>query len=478
MAVPEEAPPGYGSDDAAIKAAELCGPGSGSGSGGEGCPLQDGYGAVTAGVFLASVSVGANLLNVPHGMAHLGWLALPMIAVLGIQSLFCSHLLASSWVILQELEPSLRGPVHKPYPLIADRAFGLWARHTTSLVVLLVDTITAVMLLVLASDLVASIVIYAFPRAQPTICLMIILLATFLCPFTWFQSPKNFWMVGVVGLTTSGSAWLLMLMKMCADYCKRATPPARPQPPPLHMMVGMSSICNCFTSGSVQPTIQADMRDRSAFSSAITGVWIVLGVVVISFASTSYVLIGNEAKSSVVHNLEPGRMSLVIQAIMLLHVLTSFVIYINPLYQELEENLSIYDGSWRQITFRTLCMGLLVLMSEAMPDFGNVLDIMSVLAIINTLVLPPILYLRLTTRTDVELTLNTIEKAFLVCLSATGLIYTLVAGYGTSAFVFAEQQQGTCFNPRHLSSLNTTSTTTPASRDLLIRAKLLEAPET
>ena len=59
--------------------------------------------------------------------------------------------------------------------------------------VIAVDTLSSVMQLVLTSDLVASIVSYAFPPAQPTVCLLIILMATFLCPFTWFESPKNFW---------------------------------------------------------------------------------------------------------------------------------------------------------------------------------------------------------------------------------------------------------------------------------------------
>ncbi|XP_037087433.1 uncharacterized protein LOC119107945 [Pollicipes pollicipes] len=155
--------------------------------------LRDGYGALTATVFLSSVSVGANLLNVPQGMAHLGWLAVPFVLVLSLQSCFTSHLLACCWTMVEALDPALSGPVHQPYPLIADRVLGTWARHMTSLTVMAVDTLTSVMLLVLASDLVATIITYAFPRAEPTICLMIILLATFLCPFTWFQSPKNFW---------------------------------------------------------------------------------------------------------------------------------------------------------------------------------------------------------------------------------------------------------------------------------------------
>ncbi|XP_037087431.1 uncharacterized protein LOC119107943 [Pollicipes pollicipes] len=281
--------------------------------------------------------------------------------------------------MVEALAPALSGPVHQPYPLIADRVLGTWARSTHDFTDGdgRSDTLTSVMLLVLASDLVATIITYAFPRAEPTICLMIILLATFLCPFTWFQSPKNFWMVGVVGLATSLSAWLLLLMKMCADFCQRTQPPPRGPPTPLRMMVGMSSLCSSFISAGVQPTIQADMRDRTAFSGTLTAVWIVITVMVLSFGVTSYILIGSDAKSNVVHNLEPGRLLLAIQILMLTHVLTSFVLYINPLYQELEEKLSIPE------------------VSEALPDFGHVLDIISVLAITITLVLPPLLYLRL-----------------------------------------------------------------------------------
>ena len=79
---------------------------------------------------------------------------------------------------------------------VSFRWFILWGfvlRHLISVAVLGVDTLAGVMLLVLASDLVASIVSYVFPPAQPTICLLILLMATFLCPFTWFESPKNFW---------------------------------------------------------------------------------------------------------------------------------------------------------------------------------------------------------------------------------------------------------------------------------------------
>ena len=60
-------------------------------------------------------------------------------------------------------------------------------------------------------------------------------------------------------------------------------------------------------------------------------------------------------------------------------------------------------GSWRQYTFRTLCMCLLVLVSEALPDFSSVLDLLSVLAIIITMVVPPMMYLSLTSRAEVNM---------------------------------------------------------------------------
>ncbi|XP_037088214.1 uncharacterized protein LOC119108693 [Pollicipes pollicipes] len=243
-------------------------------------------------------------------------------------------------------------------------------------------------------------------------------------------------------------------------------------------MVGMSSLCSSFISAGVQPTIQADMRDRTAFSGTLTAVWIVTTVMVLSFGVTSYILIGSDAKSNVVHNLEPGRLLLAIQILMLTHVLTSFVLYINPLYQELEEKLSIPEGSWRQYSFRALCMGLLVLVSEALPDFGHVLDIISVLAITITLVLPPLLYLRLAGLPRVDLKLRALEKAFLVFLVVTGLVCALVAGFGTTSFVFVEQQQGSCFQPRHLSASNITGTTTPASRAIIFKQILTFKPAT
>ena len=81
-------------------------------------------------------------------------------------------------------------------------------------------------------------------------------------------------MVAVLGLSTSFSAWVLLLMKLCADFCHRAAPPARLLPSPMRMLVGMSSVTNCFTTGGVQPTIQADMRDRSAFTSALAAVFL------------------------------------------------------------------------------------------------------------------------------------------------------------------------------------------------------------
>ena len=83
-----------------------------------------------------------------------------------------------------------------------------------------------------------------------------------------------FRMVAVLGLSTSLSAWLLLLMKMCADFCHRGSAPARVPPSPLRMLVGMSSITNSFTTGGVQPTIQADMRDRSTFTSALTAMFL------------------------------------------------------------------------------------------------------------------------------------------------------------------------------------------------------------
>lgn len=435
----------------------------------------NGYNHVTAGVFLTSVSVGANLLNLPQAMAHMGWLAVPSILVLGVQSCFCSCLLASCWEIVERLDPALSGEVRRPYPLIVQCAVGIWARHLVSLTVLLLDTLSAVMLLVLSSDLVTSIVNYAYPQQQATICLMTVMLGAFLCPFTWFHSPKNFWLIAVLGLTTSVTAWLLMLMKTCADYCNRASPSIRVPPSPLHMMVGLSGICNCFLSGGVQPSIQADMRERHLFSRTIMVVWFLITVIILSFGITSYSLIGSEVKSNVLHNLGSGKFRLSIQITMLIHVLTSFVIYINPLYQELEETLNIDQGAWRQYLFRTICMGLLLLVSEATPDFGNVLDIMSVLAVLVTIVLPPLLYLRLSRKEGIDIHLTCGEKLFLILLAATGLMYMIVAAFGTTAYVFTEQKQGTCFLPHQSSNAtsNTSSSTTPANMALYFKAHIL-----
>ncbi|KAF0298020.1 Amino acid transporter AVT1C [Amphibalanus amphitrite] len=439
------------------------------------CDLQkEGYGVITAAVFLTSTSVGANLLNVPQGMAFLGWLGLPVLAVLGFQSWFCSHLLASSWMLVETLgSVSVLESSTSRIP------------HLISVAVLAVDTLSSVMLLVLASDLVASIVRYVFPPAQPTSLRPDPAHGRLPLPLSRGSSHRKtsalcFFpvdrMVAVLGLSTSMASWVLLLMKLCADFCHRPSPPPRIPPSPLRMLVGMSGVTNCFSSGGVQPTIQADMRDRSAFSSALAAVFLVVSLMVSSMAATSYTLIGSEARSSIIHNMGPGRLLLAIQSLMLVHVLTSFIIYINPLYQELEEMLTIPEGSWRQYTFRSFCMCLLVLVSEALPDFSNVLDLLSVLAIIITMVVPPIMYLRLTSRPELNIKLSTTEKALLVFLVATGMVYSAASAFGATSFVFVEQQQGSCFRagqtvkPPDIKALQPT---TPASRAFIFKAQIL-----
>ena len=140
----------------------------------------------------------------------------------------------------------------------------------------------------------------------------------------------------------------------------------------------------------------------------------------------------------------------------------------------MEERFGIPEGGWRQYTFRTVSMCLMVLVSEAMPDFSSFLDLLTVLSIIITMVVPPMMYLLLTARAEVDLKLSMAEKSFLVYLVISGLMFSIFSAYGASSFVFVEQRQGSCFQSLAQAQQPVTSAaTTPASKAAIVKAQIL-----
>ena len=77
----------------------------------------------------------------------------------------------------------------------------------------------------------------------------------------------------------------------------------------INSLSGRSANLNIITETSQQAPFRGTLIIETIYSRVST----VAGLMVSSMAATSYTLIGSEAQSSILHNLEPGRLLLAIQ---------------------------------------------------------------------------------------------------------------------------------------------------------------------
>ena len=124
---------------------------------------------------------------------------------------------------------------------------------------------------------------------------------------------------------------------------------------------------------------------------------IVLFLIYFPVAVACYYSLGDTAADNIVMSMSPGWMKVTVEVMLLIHLITTFPIIMNPPAQIMEELMKIPKHfNWKRCLFRTFSVFFLLFLAETVPKFGSILNLIGASTVtLLTFVFPPLFYMRL-----------------------------------------------------------------------------------
>ncbi|XP_043234502.1 amino acid transporter AVT3B-like [Amphibalanus amphitrite] len=370
-------------------------------------PLVHGISYWMAGVFITGEIAGSGMLALPYSVAQTGWVGVPLIFVLGVVSAYCGLCLSRSWLIIESRYPELHGRCAEPYPEIAFHAAGKPGKVLAA-VCMSINTFGACIVYVLIVAQLLENLLCPSPSdcaVDLSYCIWVLVIAAILVPVSWLGSPKDFWWIGILALGTTSLAWLFCMIQLSSNFAELSADATFHSPEFLPFFLGVGPILFSFGGASTFPTIQNDMQHRDMFGRSVILGFIGLITMYLPIAAVGYFAVGDDVASSILDTLKdktPGPLSNGAEILFIIHLVTAFSVVINPFLQQMEVVAKVPPAfGIRRCLFRTLLMGVLVLLGELIPDFVKILDLLGSTTIaLMTFILPPFFYLRLCAMED------------------------------------------------------------------------------
>ncbi|KAF2354751.1 Amino acid transporter transmembrane domain [Trinorchestia longiramus] len=398
-------------------------------------------GVAVAAVMLVAEMAGSGVLALPRALANTGWGGVVLLLALGIGVGVSGSRLGLAWVMLENNFPKYKGACRTPYPAIGYEALGRPGR----LVVIIAQNLTLIgvttVFLILSGDMLQALLGDLVPVVFSSHCYCTLLVGAALIPLSWLGTPKDFWPTAIVAMSTTVIAVVVVVVQLIIE-APTIEAESNGSATFRSFFLGFGTILFSFGGAATFPTIQNDMKDRSKFpysvaiafleSSDLTRIslscdlfiklssmelngaqWssmdvqnaaikaLVLLLMYIPISTVGYGVVGNEVPGNILRAVS-GYVVQVTQGLVVLHLLTAYVILINPVTQGLEEAFNLpRKFSWKRSLLRTLLVLFEVAVGLAIPDFAKILDLVGASTVtLMSFVLPPICYLRLADTID------------------------------------------------------------------------------
>ncbi|RWS11117.1 amino acid transporter ANT1-like protein [Dinothrombium tinctorium] len=353
------------------------------------------------------------------------WVGAPLIALLGINAAYAGVVLAKSWMIVEERWPELKENCRYPYSAIGSKAYGPKTRAIVSLCLHTNLIGSCVVVLLLCAQIIHDLTAHHF---NICFCYWILIIAAIICPFLFFETPKEFWPAAALALGTTSIAVCVILWEMYKDHISGDFSHVRyPQPSLKTFFLTFGTIMFAYGATASFPTFQNDMRKRHKFPTAVIIAFIVLLALYIPIASVGYYVYGDLVEENVILTLEDGLNKTVIEILMASHLFFAFLLLANAPIQEIESWLKIPNGfNVKRLATRILVLLFIVFLGETIPSFGKILNLIGGSAIaLLSFVFPPMFYMKLCSMNDPQWPKRNIsawEKLWLLQVIIIGII--------------------------------------------------------
>ncbi|XP_014772744.1 uncharacterized protein LOC106871002 isoform X1 [Octopus bimaculoides] len=361
---------------------------------------QNGLTVPQATFFIIAEIAGSGLLTLPKAIEDAGWLGIPLVIICCVTCAYTGIVLSKCWRIFQSRIPdeqSIRQNRY-PYPALAKATFGKYGGFAISISVNFTLFGGCVVFLLLAANNIHKFVEQVYFEKEVSYCFILLLLAACLLPVCFCGTPKDFWVIPIIGMSATIISMFLLLAVILMDVPDLINQPVEHKTTTIRTFASsFGIICFAFTGHSLFLTVQSDMKVSSDFNKSLMFGYMGILLIYLPVPMAGYLLYGAKLTPNILETISTGPVLHVVQVTFTFHILMAFIILMNPICQELEAKLKISANfNIKRIMSRSLVMLCIVFIAETFPDFDSILSLIGGSAItVLTFIFPSIIYLKL-----------------------------------------------------------------------------------
>ncbi|XP_013115946.1 uncharacterized protein LOC106093442 [Stomoxys calcitrans] len=339
-------------------------------------------------------------VTLPALLVQLGFFGIPLVISVVVLQIYTSFLLSECWTMAESLDSSIVHKSRYPYVAIANMAYGRYCGFFVTILLNLSifavgipNVVMAAQNLELVGDRITD------GEFKFSFCYWTIIVGVFMSPLVWLGSPKR--MRGLAIFSVCVMIVIVILLWFClftvSPMGKRFEDVSLELPPFLTILSGYSILAFQFDIHPMLLTLQIDMQQKHQVAwAAFSGITITCTMAIVGSVIAAYKF-GTMIAENVLETLPSSIPLYILLILMALQLCFSTTAASSALYLQIENYFQISeDFSVKRVLIRTTVVALQVGISEFLPSFDALMDIVGG-TITGPLVfiLPPLLYRRM-----------------------------------------------------------------------------------
>uniref|UniRef100_A0A1A9ZDT4 Amino acid transporter transmembrane domain-containing protein n=1 Tax=Glossina pallidipes TaxID=7398 RepID=A0A1A9ZDT4_GLOPL len=318
-------------------------------------------------------------IMLPGLLVQLGFFGVPLVISVLVLQIYTSFLLSQCWIMAEELDPSIVHKSRYPYAAIANLAYG---RHASFLVTILLDLSTFAggipNIIMAAENLEMLGNSISESKSSLSFCYWTILVGMFLAPLTWLGSPKR--MRGLAIFSVCVIVFIVSSLWICLFSATAWGSPFQGMSFALPLSSKLlKTYCMLVFQFDIHPmllTLQIDMQQKQlAGWAAFIGIAVTCSLAMVGSAIAAYKF-GAMIGENVLRVLPTSPTLYITSVLMSLQLCFSVTANSSAMFLQLENYFKISENfSIKRMAIRTSVVVFQVVISEFVPSFDALMDI-------------------------------------------------------------------------------------------------------